>query len=46
MTINRVAGAIGLSIVLIGGSPPSLALAQPTTVEPVDSSRNWPRLPE
>ena len=28
MTINRVAGTIGLSIVLIGGGPPSLALAQ------------------
>ena len=28
MTINRVAGTIGLSIVLIGGSPPSPALAQ------------------
>ena len=24
----------------------SLALAHPTTVDPVDSSRNWPRLPE
>ena len=24
----------------------SLAFAHPTTVDPVDSSRNWPRLPE